>query len=116
VIAFALFVLSKAKLVLLSSLGSSIDLLLLVNCFVCCLMWLSVGLNLQCWPCESSRFLSLRICQLNVSCESKTKDNVFVNCVVAVQYQVIGDRMWDAFYKANDPTVQMRALVTNVIR
>jgi regulator of protease activity HflC (stomatin/prohibitin superfamily) len=33
--------------------------------------------------------LSLRIQQLNVSCETKTKDNVFVRVEVAVQFRVI---------------------------
>lgn len=32
--------------------------------------------------------VSLRIQQLDVACETKTKDNVFVNVVVSVQYQV----------------------------
>ena len=33
--------------------------------------------------------LSLRIQQLDVTCETKTKDNVFVRVEVAVQYRVI---------------------------
>ena len=32
--------------------------------------------------------LSLRVQQLDVRCETKTRDNVFVNIVVSVQYQV----------------------------
>lgn len=35
-----------------------------------------------------SGHVSLRIQQLDVACETKTKDNVFVNVVVSVQYQV----------------------------
>lgn len=42
--------------------------------------------------CVSGDFVSgavsLRIQQLDVACETKTKDNVFVNVVVSVQYQV----------------------------
>lgn len=33
--------------------------------------------------------LSLRIQQLDVSCETKTKDNVFIRVEVAVQYRVV---------------------------
>lgn len=32
--------------------------------------------------------VSMRIQQLDVNCETKTKDNVFVHVVVSVQYQV----------------------------
>jgi regulator of protease activity HflC (stomatin/prohibitin superfamily) len=32
--------------------------------------------------------LSLRVQQLDVTCETKTKDNVFVTLVISVQYQV----------------------------
>lgn len=34
--------------------------------------------------------LSLRVQQLDVRCETKTRDNVFVTVVVSVQYQVSG--------------------------
>ncbi len=34
--------------------------------------------------------LSLRVQQLDVRCETKTKDNVFVTIVISVQYQVRG--------------------------
>jgi regulator of protease activity HflC (stomatin/prohibitin superfamily) len=76
----------------------------------------NTGLNFICWPIESVRFLSLRVRQLNVRCETKTKDNVFVNVEVAVQYQAIQEKLWDAFYQADFPEQQMEALVTNVIR
>jgi hypothetical protein len=32
--------------------------------------------------------LSLRVQQLEVGCQTKTKDNVFVTLVVVIQYQV----------------------------
>jgi regulator of protease activity HflC (stomatin/prohibitin superfamily) len=39
--------------------------------------------------CEMvSGYVSTRIQQLDVSVETKTKDNVFVTCIVSVQYQV----------------------------
>lgn len=43
--------------------------------------------------------LSLRVKQLNVSVDTKTKDNVFVNVVVCIQYQVIAEQAVDAFVR-----------------
>eukprot|EP00775_Hariotina_reticulata_P007739 gene7739-7938_t len=46
--------------------------------------------------------LSLRVQQLDVSCETKTKDNVFVTIVVSVQYQVVTESLYDAFYRTKE--------------
>eukprot|EP01024_Parvocaulis_polyphysoides_P031346 TRINITY_DN2835_c0_g7_i1.p1 TRINITY_DN2835_c0_g7~~TRINITY_DN2835_c0_g7_i1.p1 ORF type:complete len:286 (-),score=43.54 TRINITY_DN2835_c0_g7_i1:118-975(-) len=58
--------------------------------------------------------LSLRVQQLDVTCETKTKDNVFVNVVVSVQYQVHDPVA--AFYKLTDSRSQIRSYVFDVIR
>lgn len=50
----------------------------------------------------------MKIRQLDVICDTKTKDNVFVRVAVAVQYQVIPDRVQDAFYRLTDHTAQMK--------
>ena len=55
--------------------------------------------------------LSLKIKQLNVSVETKTKDNVFVNLVVAVQYRVLADKVYEACYMLQDPEQQIKAFV-----
>ena len=47
--------------------------------------------------------LSLRIQQLDVVVETKTKDDVFVKVKVSVQYKVIKDKVYDAFYKLDYP-------------
>lgn len=60
--------------------------------------------------------VSLRIQQLDVSCETKTKDNVFVNVVVSVQYQVLRDKIEDSYYKLTSQTDQIRAYVFDVVR
>jgi regulator of protease activity HflC (stomatin/prohibitin superfamily) len=60
--------------------------------------------------------LSLRIQQLDVRIETKTKDNVFVVCVVSVQYYVLPDKVVDAFYKLQDPQAQITAFVFDTIR
>jgi len=46
------------------------------------------GLGFILWPLQSvAGTLTLRIQQLEVFCETKTKDNVFVNVGVAVQFR-----------------------------
>ncbi len=60
--------------------------------------------------------LSLRINQLNVSVETKTKDNVFVNVVVSVQYQVLPNKVYEACYMLQDPENQIKAFVFDLVR
>jgi len=60
--------------------------------------------------------LSLRIQQLDVRCETKTKDNVFVTMVVTVQYQVVKESLIDAFYKLTDSRSQITSYVFDVVR
>jgi len=36
--------------------------------------------------------------QLDVKVETKTKDNVFINTVVSIQYQVLQEKVYEAFY------------------
>ncbi|KAI3869393.1 hypothetical protein MKW92_010234 [Papaver armeniacum] len=60
--------------------------------------------------------LSLRVQQLDVKCETKTKDNVFVNVVASVQYRAMADRASDAFYKLSNTRTQIQSYVFDVIR
>lgn len=60
--------------------------------------------------------LSLRVQQLDVRCETKTKDNVFVTMVVSVQYQVVKESLIDAFYKLTDSRSQITSYVFDVVR
>lgn len=60
--------------------------------------------------------LSLRLQQLDVRCETKTKDTVFVTVVASVQYRVLIDNASDAFYKLSNPRTQIQAYVFDVIR
>src|SRR5205814_9737089 len=62
--------------------------------------------------------MSLQVEQLNAEIETKTKDNVFVHVKLAVQYKV-GDssqQVQDAFYKLEDPEVQMQSYAFDVVR
>lgn len=74
------------------------------NCLLCCIGEALAGT------------LSLRIQQLDVRCETKTMDNVFVNVVVSVQYQVVRDNLYDAFYKLTDSRSQITSYVFDVVR
>ena len=60
--------------------------------------------------------LSLRIQQLDVVIETKTKDDVFVKVKVSVQYNVIKDKVYDAFYKLDFPEDQITSYVFDVVR
>ncbi|MDA9977907.1 SPFH domain-containing protein, partial [Flavobacteriaceae bacterium] len=60
--------------------------------------------------------LSLRIQQLDVMVETKTKDDVFVKIKVSVQFMVIKDKVYDAFYKLDYPHDQITSYVFDVVR
>lgn len=58
----------------------------------------------------------LRVRQLVVQVETKTQDNVFVRVDVAVQYQVLEDKVYEASYKLADPSGQIKSYVFDVVR
>lgn len=60
--------------------------------------------------------INLKIQQLDVIIETKTKDNVFVKMKVSVQFTVIRDKVYDAFYKLEYPHDQITAYVFDVVR
>ena len=64
----------------------------------------------------TSRPISLRVQQLEVNIESKTKDNVFVTVPVAVQYVVEEDNVADAYYRLANSEEQIRSYVFDTVR
>ena len=58
--------------------------------------------------------LSLKIQQLDVIIETKTLDDVFVKLKVSVQYKVLADKVYDAFYKLDYPHDQITSYVFDV--
>jgi len=64
----------------------------------------------------TTRPISLRIQQLEVNIESKTKDNVFVNVPVAVQYVIREEQVVDAYYRLSNPEAQIRSYVFDTVR
>ncbi|MGB6133115.1 MAG: SPFH domain-containing protein [Acidobacteriaceae bacterium] len=64
---------------------------------------------------ENVRFIDLQINQADVSVETKTKDNVFVTIPVSVQYQVLQEKVFEAYYKLSLPQKQIESYVFNSI-
>jgi regulator of protease activity HflC (stomatin/prohibitin superfamily) len=60
--------------------------------------------------------LSLRIQQLDVVVETKTKDDVFVHLKMSVQYQILKDKVYDAYYRLQNPHEQLTAYIFDLVR
>lgn len=58
----------------------------------------------------------LRVIESALKAETKTKDNVFVTIHVVVQYSVLPDKVYDAFYKLSQPAAQIQSFVFDVVR
>lgn len=75
------------------------------------------GMTVICSPCEElSARLSYRVQQLDVRVETKTLDNVFLTAVVSIQYQILKEKVYDAYYRLTNPTQQITAHVYDVVR
>jgi regulator of protease activity HflC (stomatin/prohibitin superfamily) len=62
-----------------------------------------------------SGVVSLRVNQISLTMETKTKDNVFVTIPISVQNRVRPEKVYDAFYKLSDPVAQIKSYVEQVI-
>ena len=60
--------------------------------------------------------LSLRIQQLDVVVETKTNDDVFVQLKISVQYQILRDKVYDAYYRLQNPHEQLTAYIFDLVR
>lgn len=60
--------------------------------------------------------MSYRVQQLDVRVETKTLDNVFITAVVSIQFQILQEKVYEAFYALTDPTRQITAHVFDVLR
>src|ERR1700757_3409617 len=76
----------------------------------------NAGLNWK-WPFidRVAGRVSLRVNQITLTMETKTKDNVFVTIPISVQNRVRPEKVYDAFYKLSDPMQQIQAYVEQVI-
>lgn len=60
--------------------------------------------------------ISLRVMQLDVMVETKTLDNVFVKLKVSVQYYILNDKIYEAFYKLSNAHDQITSYVFDTVR
>lgn len=60
--------------------------------------------------------VSLKVQQLDVLVETKTKDNVFVKLKVSVQYKILENAVYEAFYKLDNSTEQITSYVFDTVR
>ena len=74
------------------------------------------GLNWK-WPFidRVAGRVSLRVNQITLTMETKTKDNVFVTIPISVQNRVRPEKVFDAFYKLANPLQQIQSYVEQVI-
>src|SRR5665213_2361090 len=74
------------------------------------------GLNWK-WPFidSVSGRISLRVNQITLTMETKTKDNVFVTIPISVQNRVRPEKAFDAYYKLSNPEEQIQSYVEQVI-
>ena len=73
------------------------------------------GLHLLIPYAERVFFVDLQVQQAQFAVETKTRDNVFVQIPVSIQYQVLDDKISDAFYRLSRPQKQIESFVFNSI-
>jgi regulator of protease activity HflC (stomatin/prohibitin superfamily) len=59
--------------------------------------------------------VSLRVNQIALTMETKTKDNVFVTIPISVQSRVRPEKVFDAYYRLSSPAEQIQSYVEQVI-
>lgn len=80
-------------------------------------MLLEPGLYVLCWPYSTiAARLSLRVQQMDIVCETKTIDHVFVHITVSIQYKVLPQMAYMAHYRVEDICVPIQAHVLHVVR
>jgi len=60
--------------------------------------------------------INLRVQQLDVDVETKTRDDVFVHIRVSVQFQVMKDKLHESFYSLDNPRHQISSYVFDDVR
>lgn len=69
------------------------------------------------WPMqrEAGR-ISMRIRQLDVNIETKSKDHVFIRVHVSIQYQTNSTHLFESFYSLQSPTRQLTTQTHDILR
>ncbi|MDR0926692.1 MAG: SPFH domain-containing protein [Ignavibacteria bacterium] len=77
----------------------------------------SAGLNVKIPLIDKVVYrMNLKILQIDVIVETKTKDNVFVRMKISVQFQVQPSSVYDAYYELQNPHEQITAYIFDVVR
>ena len=63
-----------------------------------------------------SKKMNLKVQQMNVHVETKTKDNVFVKLQASVHVQVMATKVKEACYELDDPYAQISSYIFDVVR
>jgi regulator of protease activity HflC (stomatin/prohibitin superfamily) len=75
------------------------------------------GLNFKIPLIEEIRGrVSMRIMQLDVEVETKTLDDVFIRIVASVQFRIVPNKIYQAYYTLDDARSQIQAFVFDVVR
>ncbi|MEP7221736.1 MAG: SPFH domain-containing protein [Novosphingobium sp.] len=59
--------------------------------------------------------VSLRVEQIALTMETKTRDNVFVTIPISVQTRVRPEKVYEAYYSLSDPVAQIKSYVEQVV-
>lgn len=75
------------------------------------------GFHFMKWPMErEAGRISMRIRQLDLNCETKSKDHVFLRVHVSIQFQANSTHLFESFYSLTSPTRQLTTHTHDVIR
>lgn len=75
------------------------------------------GLNFKIPFIESiSGKVNLRLMQLDVQVETKTLDDVFIHIVTSVQFRIIPEKIYEAYYTLGNANNQIQAYIFDVVR
>jgi regulator of protease activity HflC (stomatin/prohibitin superfamily) len=75
------------------------------------------GLNFKIPLVESvSGKVNLRLMQLDVQVETKTLDNVFIHIVTSVQFRILPEKIYEAYYTLDNANNQIQAYIFDVVR
>jgi regulator of protease activity HflC (stomatin/prohibitin superfamily) len=74
------------------------------------------GLSCIFWPWSTATMVSIKVRQIDVRTDTKSKDNVTLKVTTAVQYSVDPEKVNDYFFKLNDPERQITAHVEDCVR
>ena len=74
------------------------------------------GCSCVCFPCTTVRSVQVAVKQIQCQSDCKTKDNVTVSVLTAVQYRIITDMVKVAIFEISTPHAHIKAEVDSVLR